>query len=289
MALSIGVDCSRGRWRISLRENGLTLQLSSFIDGSSALAYLERTCALYPEPTIVLSTDLSMPLTRLSKLTEQQLNELTAHLIQQRHFLYAIRIMSLDSYCLPSIKYLASVPMHRKLGYLNMGAPDDLSVVTTLLYRIREREAVWSEMSFFSLEIGFRSRRIVVVEEGRIVNGIVGVATGDLTHLPDGAEYFSDETARSDAADRAFWESLTRELAGLMAVHHLEDIIVMGPRKDAFIERFSDTYQVYHYPQGEPDSEGYEAAIGAGIIAEGLRYPGLAAEVVERLQICSLS
>jgi len=74
-----------------------------------------------------------------------------------------------------------------------------------------------------------------------------------------------------------------------MAVHHLEDIIVRGPRKDAFIERFSDTYQVYHYPQGEPDAEGYEAAIGAGIIAEGLRYPGLAAEVVERLQICSLS
>ncbi len=292
MALSIGVDCSRGQWRISLRENGLTLQLSSFIDGTSALAYLERTCALYPEPTIVLSTDLSMPLTRLSKLTEQQLNELTAHLIQQQveqHFLYAIKIMSLDSYCLPAIKYLASVPIHRKLGYLNLGAPGDLSVVTTLLYRIREREAAWSEMSFFSLEIGYRSRRIVVVEEGRIVNGIVGVATGDLTHLPDGAEYFSDETARGDAADRAFWESLTRELAGLMAVHHLEDIIVMGPRKAAFIERFSDTYQVYYYPQGEPDSEGYEAAIGAGIIAEGLRYPGLAAEVVERLQICSLS
>jgi len=233
-----------------------------------------------------------MPLTRLSKLTEQQLNELTAHLIQQQveqHFLYAIKIMSLDSYCLPAIKYLASVPIHRKLGYLNLGAPGDLSVVTTLLYRIREREAAWSEMSFFSLEIGYRSRRIVVVEEGHIVNGIVGVATGDLTHLPDGAEYFSDETARGDAADRAFWESLTRELAGLMAVHHLEDIIVMGPRKAAFIERFSDTYQVYYYPQGEPDSEGYEAAIGAGIIAEGLRYPGLAAEVVERLQICSLS
>jgi predicted butyrate kinase (DUF1464 family) len=289
MALSIGVDCSRGQWRISLRENGLTLQLSSFIDGTSALAYLERTCALYPEPTIVLSTDLNMPLTRLSMLTEQQLNELTAHLIQQRYFLYAIRIMSLDSYCLPSFKYLASVPIHRKLGYLNMGAPGDLSVVTTLLYRMREREAAWSEMSFFLLEIGYRSRRIVVVEEGRIVNGIVGVAAGDLTYLPDGAEYFSDETARGDAADRAFWESLTRELAGLMAVHHLEDIIIMGPRKDAFIERFSDTYQVYHYPQGEPDSEGYEAAIGAGIIAEGLRYPGLAAEVVERLQICSLS
>src|SRR6266568_4470755 len=114
MALSIGVDCSRGQWRISLRENGLTLQLSSFIDGTSALAYLERTCALYPEPTIVLSTDLSMPLTRLSKLTEQQLNELTAHLIQQQveqHFLYAIKIMSLDSYCLPAIKYLASLPI----------------------------------------------------------------------------------------------------------------------------------------------------------------------------------
>ena len=288
MALSIGVDCSRGQWRIGLRENGLTLQLSSFIEGASALAYLERTCALYPEPTIVLSTDLNMPLTRLSKLTDQQLDELTAHLIPQQaeqHFLTAISIMSLDSYCLPAIKYLASVPMHRKLGYVNMGAPGDLSVVTTLLYRIREREAAWSEMSFFSLEVGYRSRRIVVVEDGRIVNGIVAIAAGDFAHLPDGAAYFGDETARSDAAELAFWESLTRELAGLMAVHHLEDIIVMGPRKDAFIERFSDAYQIYHYPQGEPDSAGYEAAIGAGIIAEGLRYPGLAAEVVERLQI----
>jgi hypothetical protein len=292
MALSIGIDCSRGQWRTSLRENGLTLQLSSFIDGASALAYLERTCALYPEPTIVLSADLNMPLTRLSKLTDQQLNELTAHLIPQRveqHFLTGIRIISLDSYCLPAIKYLASVPMHRKHAHIDMGAPDDLSVVTTLLYRIREREAAWSEMSFFSLEVGYRSRRIVVVEDGRIVNGIVGIAAGDLTRLPDEAEYFDDDTARGDAAERAFWESLTRELAGLMAVHYLEDIIVMGPGKDAFIERFSDTYQIYHYPQGEPDSEGYEVAIGAGIIAEGLRYPGLAAEVVERLQICQLS
>jgi len=268
------------------------LQLSSFFDAASTLAYLERTCALFPEPTIVLSADLNMPLTRLSKLTGQQLNELTAHLKPQQveqHFLTAISFMSLDSYCLPAIKYLASVPMHRKHTYIDMGAPGDLSIVTTLLYRLREREAAWSEMSFFSLEIGYRSRRIVVVEDGRIVNGFVGIAAGDHTYLPDGAEYSGDENACGNAAELAFWESLTRELAGLMAVHHLEDIIVMGPGKDAFIERFSDTYQIYHYPQGESDSEEYEVAIGAGIIAEGLRYPGLAAEVVERLQICPLS
>jgi predicted butyrate kinase (DUF1464 family) len=283
MTLCIGVDYSRGQCRISLRENGLTLQLSSFIDLASALTYLERICALYPEPTIVLAADLATPLTHLSVLTDQQLNQLTAHLKQQpadQHFLTAIRVMSLDSYCLPAITYLASVPLHRKLGYNNIGAPRELSVVATLIYRMREREAAWSEMNFFSLDIGYHSRRIVVVEDGRIVNGI---APGDLTHLTAEAEYFGD------AAERAFWEGLTRELAGLLAVHHFEDIIVMGSHKDAFIERFSDTYQIYLYPRGEPDSEGYEAALGAGIIAEGLRYPGLAAEVVERLQICPLS
>jgi predicted butyrate kinase (DUF1464 family) len=280
MTLSIGVDCSRGHCRISLRENGLTLQLSSFIDLASALIYLERTCAHYPEPAIVLAADLAMPLTRLSMLSDQQLNQLTAHHKQQQHFLTAISVMSLDSYCLPAITYLASVPPHRKLGYSNIGAPRDLSVVATLIYRMREREAAWSEMNFFSLDLGYHSRRIIVVEDGRIVNGFT---PGDLTHLTGEAEYFGD------AAEEAFWEGLTRELAGLLAVHHFEDIIVMGSRNEAFIERFSDTYQIYLYPRSEPDSEGYEAAIGAGIIAEGLRYPGLAAEVVERLQICPLS
>ncbi len=294
MALSIGVNCSTGQWRTCLRERGQALRLCSFVNLTTVLSYLERTCAFYPEPTIVLPADLAMPLTRLSKLTDQQLNELTSRLKRQQkddllQFLIAISTMSLDSYCLPAIRNLVSVPLHRKLNHIDIGRPDNLSIVSTLLYRMREREAAWSEMNFFLLDIGYRSRSIVVVENGRIVNGISEIADDDLTDCADIAGFFADEDARRPAAEQAFWEGLTQELAGLMAIHHLEDIIVMGSRKDAFIERFGDTHQIYLYPPGEPDSESCEIAIGAAIIAEGLRYPGLAAEVVERLQICQIS
>jgi len=290
MALSIGIDCSRDQWRTCLRESGQALRLCSFVDVTTALSYLERTCAFYPEPTIVLPADLAMPLTRLSKLTGQQLNELTSRLKQQKQddllqFLIAVRTMSLDSYCLSAIRNLVSVPLHRKLNHIDMGGPDNLCLVTALLYHMREREAAWSEMNFFLLDIDYHSRSIVVVEDGRVVNGISEIATGDFSDCADIAGLFADEAVRRHAAEQAFWESLAQELAGLMAIHHLEDIIVRGSRQDAFIERFGDTYQVYLYPPGKPDSEGYETAIGAAIIAEGLRYPGLAAEVVERLQI----
>jgi predicted butyrate kinase (DUF1464 family) len=294
MALSIGVDCSTGQWKTCLRESGRALRLCSFVDLTTMLSYLERTCAFYPEPTIVLPADLAMPLTRLSKLTDQQLNELTSRLKRQQQddllqFLIALRTMSLDSYCLPAIRHLVSVPLHRKLNHIDIGGPDNLSIVSTLLYRMREREAAWSEMNFFLLDIDSRSRSIVVVEHGRIVNGISEIANDDLTDRSDIASFFADEAARRHAAEQAFWEGLTQELAGLMAIHHLEDIIVIGSRKDAFIERFGDTYQIYLYPSGEPDSESYEIAIGAAIIAEGLRYPSLAAEVVEQLEICHLA
>jgi|SRR3989440_6642179 predicted butyrate kinase (DUF1464 family) len=55
--------------------------------------------------------------------------------------------------------------------------------------------------------------------------------------------------------------------------------------KDAFIERFADSYQVYLFPYSQPDYEGFEAASGAAAIAEGLYGQNARAEIVERLQI----
>jgi len=55
--------------------------------------------------------------------------------------------------------------------------------------------------------------------------------------------------------------------------------------KDAFIERFADSYQVYLFPYSQPDYEGFEAASGAATIAEGLYGQNARAEIVERLQI----
>ena len=85
--------------------------------------------------------------------------------------------------------------------------------------------------------------------------------------------------------ERAVWEGLTQDMAGLMAIHHIEDIVVLGKYQDALSEYFADKYQVYLFPPNEADMVGREAALGAAIIAEGLYLPGLASEVVERLHI----
>lgn len=289
MTLSIGIDCGTAQWRTCLRENGQILRVCSFADLTAALVYLEGICALYPEPTIALPLGRGTPLARLSTVTDQQLQAVISFLNKQqrkedlKQILIAIKALSLDSYSLPAVKHLPGVPLHRKLNPVDLGTPDRLCTVATLMYRLIERQTAWSAMNFFCVEVGYNVKSIVVVENGRVVNGISQTTDSGYTEAP--AESFVDDAEARHASEQAFWEGLTRDLAGLMAIHHLEDIIVIGQYKDSFVERFAETYQVYLFPHGEPGTEGYEIAIGAAIIAEGLRHRGLAAEVVGRLQI----
>jgi predicted butyrate kinase (DUF1464 family) len=56
-------------------------------------------------------------------------------------------------------------------------------------------------------------------------------------------------------------------------------------RKDTVIERLGEQYQLYTFPRYEPETEGYDVAVGGAIIAEGLAGEGPMAEVIERLRI----
>lgn len=278
MAFSIGVDCSATPWRICLWEQGKILQLHSFDDVSPALSYLEKICALYPEPTIVLPAGNSASLARLNTVTDQQCADL-------KSTFKVIQALSLDSYCLPAIKHLPSVPMHRKFKSMHMGRSSSLCTIATLIYRLCERQTAWSEMNFLCVELGNNSIHIVVVEEGRIVDGISQDQVTGTPVTEDSIGSYINDGGNRLVTEEAFWEELARALAGLIAIHHLEDIIVIGPKKDAFGEKFAEIYQVYYFPEGEAGTDGYEITIGAAIIAEGLRNSGLAREVVERLQI----
>jgi predicted butyrate kinase (DUF1464 family) len=258
-------------------ENGQPLELNSFVDSVVARAYLEHTCTLYPEPTIVLSSDLTTPFTRLVAVSNTSLEEMIP-----RHYtaeqgetlqklLIAIGYRNINSYFAPSVKYLSSMPPHRKLMRENLGTANNLCAIAALLKQLRARDAAWSEMNFLCLEVDPNFRSILVVEDGRIVNGMSRVAR--------------IEDQFQEASQQAFWEGLTQELAGFVAIHHFEDIVVMGQLKDAFIERFADSYQVYLFPYSRPDYEGFEAASGAAAIAGGLYGQNARAEIVERLQI----
>jgi predicted butyrate kinase (DUF1464 family) len=277
MVVNIGVDCGNQQWKTCLLEDGRTLELRSFLEESAAIAYLQQTCAIYPEPTIVLASSSSeTPLPYSAQRPAQAL---------------LIAIDPLHCYHLPAIRALPCIPEFRKKYRSDMGAAGVLATVTTLLYRMRKQEAIWQEMRFLYLEVGYHARNIVVVEDGRIVDGICRIDSDAdtlyTTERPgaDAHNGWSDHVEDTAIAEQAFWEELTQDLAGLMSIHHLEDIVVIGQRKEAVIERLSDRYQFYLYPQDHNESEGFEVAIGAAIIAEGMSYPGLAADVVERLQL----
>ena len=293
MPMSIGIDSTKADWKTCLMENGQTLELCSFVDFAAVLAYVEHLCALYPEPTITVS------------YPDSSRNGIEP-------FLTAVKTINLNSYCLPGIKQLPTVPAHRKLNRLQMGAADQLCTVAMLLYRLCERETAWSEMNFLCLQVEQDSLGILVVQDGQIVNGLSGTAgvsevrlhlhmDGDFSYSfgsdhhesiyrsdwLNPAEASKHELSNGHARQHAFWEGLAQELAGLMAIHHCEDIVVLGQQKETVIEWFDDLYQLYHFLYKDSDRQGFEAAIGAAILAEGLSHNGVAAEVVERLQIRS--
>lgn len=201
----------------------------------------------------------------LQRYTLEQIHPLLEPLI-------AIGYSNINSYFAPSVRYLPSMPQYRLLMRKSLGTSNQVCAVASLLSQLRSREAAWSEMNFLCLEVNANFRSILVVEEGHIVNGMSSSMT-------------MSEEQFQQAYEQAFWEGLTQELAGLMAIHHLDDIVVSGQRKDAFIERFADSYQVYLFPYSQPDFEGFEVASGAAVIAEGLYGHNICGEIVERLQI----
>jgi predicted butyrate kinase (DUF1464 family) len=237
------------------------------LDVRSALEYINQRCILYPEPIIAVSASCA------------------GH--QTHDFLQALEAVHFNTYKIPPINQLASIPRYRKQYGLDKGSSSTLCAVAALAFRMRKQEAIWQEMRFLYLEAGYLSRNIVVVEDGCIVDGIGETPAGYdfCQHDENGLSDRQDHSADEAMAEQAYWERLTEDLAGLLAIHHLEDIVVVGQRKDDVVERLEDRYQFYLFPHAEYERQEFDAAIGAAIIAEGLYHPGRAAEVVERLQI----
>lgn len=257
--VSIGIDEQQGIWKTCLLEDDQVLELISFEHTTSVLTYLEQTCATYPEPIIMISLDKS-------RWDAESLDR----------FLIAIDSINLNSYTVPSLRTLPGLPSYRKLIRDNLGDAHDLCNVMTLLCRLRLREATWQEMRFLFFEANGLSSHVTVIEDGRVVNGMTSILLATSRNRAD---------ADGNGENEAFWEQVTQMLAGLLAVHHIEDIVVLGDRTDEMIAHFDGFYQFYQFPGEAEEQAGYEAAIGAALLAESCYAPGIATEVAERLQI----
>lgn len=300
MTVSIGVDYVAEQWRMCLIEEGRPATLHTCSTSDELLALVRQTCVTYPEPTIVVSLDVTTPFSALPALTDEQLDRLaqryhpTPAFTEVRTVLQALRVLSLHSYCAPSVEYLPTVPLHRCLMRPALGTASEVCAVVALLHHMHELQAAWSEMNFLYVNASKNGTCALTIVDGQIVNGIgtlqgssLPVAYGYLATL-ETTEGLGEEERRvalQQALGEAFWEGLTQELSGLLAIHHLEDIVVLGRESAGLIERLADTYQVYLFPHAQTEREGYEAALGAALLAEGIEQDGSAAEVVARLQL----
>jgi predicted butyrate kinase (DUF1464 family) len=272
--IGIGISYTSGHWKTCLAENGMIQAFSSFTDVQSTFSSIKQLCGEHPDALVALSSPQEAPFLPLHSIIHEQLasgNEL----IDVQEFLHLINAASLKGYQLPAIKYLSEVPRYRRLKYPSLGSAEKLCSVATLLYRMRQQEAPWSEMHFLYLEIGAVSHSITVIKDGYIVDGIGEVSIG-----------YEEAVDEEDRA-LAFWERLVQDLAGLMALYQIKDIVIKdyqaATREQNVIDRLGESYQFYLFPRVESEPEGFEGAIGAAILAEGLSGLGLSAEVAGRL------
>lgn len=280
MALSLGVVRYGNSWHTFMMEQEQPVEFYTFENTANTMSYLAQTCARYPELTLAVSLGGDAPFLTLNDSTPRQWEALLAFPLndwtvsEACKILIAIKEMNLHSYLLPSLRYLPGIPLHRRVSSRFLGSSNDVCVVAALLSRLREREAAWSEMQFLCAQVNRQCKSIQVLENGCIVNGVAAPLPFDWQEDRMGAEY-----------ERALWEGLTQDIAGLMAIHHIEDIVVSGDFQEKFIEHFAENYQVYLFPSSEADAPAFEGAAGAAVLAAGLFLPGKAREIVDQLSI----
>lgn len=275
--ISIGIDYVGTDWKLCLTEDGQATECLSFSDQESVVRWLAHTCALYSEPAIGFSSRLACDFGPVStRLYAPDAFAFASGALPD--FLAALSTFSQHSYCLPALHYLPSIPSHRRLLHPTMGAPNSLCSIATLLYRMRQSEASWAEMRFLCLEIGPWNSTISVVQDGLIIDGL-------------GTSPVLQEPLAPEIRTQAFWEGLTLDLAGLMAVHHFEDIVISQQPgsaeavvcKEAVLQRLGDLYQFYLYPQSDAAFTGFESAFGAALLVAGFSQAGPMAELATRL------
>ena len=279
MTVSVGVAATAGGWQICVVDQGRPLEIHTLTQADEMLDKVSSISALYPEPTIVLASGQPGPFSEIRTLVEAMTSPLapvSAEPSSLANVLRRLSTLSLQSYCAPSVAYLSSLPPYRKLLRADTGSASEVCAAMTLLHHMRGQGAAWSEMNFLSVNVDQAGTSILVLQNGQIVNGVGRVAGS-------GRDTAEHEWSTQEQEQVAFWEGLRQELAGLMAIHHIEDLVIRGPASEQVTESLAEVYQVYHFPQPQEIYKGYEAALGAALIAEGLNQESDAGELLEHL------
>jgi predicted butyrate kinase (DUF1464 family) len=180
--VSLGVDYGTGSWKTALFGNVGPPERRIFGAPEAVRAYIEEIDRLHPGLPIVLPSGFGIPVKRVQELDDRDRFEIALRrdAPSERglsHFLLALQVSRVNAYCIPAVKLLPSVPIHRKINRVDMGTSDKLCAAAYLISRSHERGPRLEEIDFILLEVGAAFRAIVAVQGGKIVDGLGGMGS----------------------------------------------------------------------------------------------------------------
>lgn len=279
--LSLGIDAGTKSFKTCLMREG-KMELKSH-SPEKAYEYSMAVRKKYPDCPIVLPSGFGIPLKEACNLTDGDIFEMTlkkedTEIVGLGKFLDKVRNLK-NAYCIPSVKLLPTVPLHRKINRIDMGTSDKLCSIAFILERLMRTETP-SRIDFINCEVGWGFASLIVVRKGKIIDGVGGSnLLGPLCRGAIDAEIaylhaFSkkeiygggflpiEETFR--CGSRLFREELEKKIYGLREYHGIGRVLLTGRRKLA-IKKILPRAQILLSAH-----EGYEAASGAALIANGL-------------------
>jgi hypothetical protein len=298
--LSLGIDYDATTWRIAAWDEDRAAALQTFAQVDELWDSVEELITLHPAMPIVLPSGFGIPVTRAREILDQDIAEMTlqtSHPTADRlgNFLAEARRRSLRAFCIPAVKLLPTVPPHRKLNRLDLGTADALCAAAWAIHCLEATGRAHAACNFVLLHTRIDTRSLLVVQGGRIVDGI-GTTTDQtgmaregvpipLASHPGGSPIprrMPDAQSKpADCGRAALWETIGKESLGLLTFHKLSEVIPTGVRRVEFSQALERRLPLVQLP-APPD--GYEAALGAAVIAAGLS-GGPSARLVEHLAL----
>jgi predicted butyrate kinase (DUF1464 family) len=222
-----------------------------------------------------------------------------------RILFWELRRLRVPSYLLPGVIHLPTVPKYRKVNKLDMGTADKLCVAALAIYSQMCRfNFPASKANFILLELGYGFNACLVVEDGKIIDGLGGTS-GSLGFLSPGAvdaelairmpvcsqfvlftsgarrlggNIEPEELPQHPEAWKAFMEGVRKMVAQALTVNPDPlELIVSGrlstlPELRAELSLYANKLQIHWLRDwaGRRAKRAKEAAEGAGILAAGI-------------------
>lgn len=302
--ISLGIDYDARAWTVATWDEDRAADLHTFERMVGVWDFVEDLTTAHPATPIVLPSGFGIPVTRAREILDRDIFEMT---LQRKEptadglglFLAEARRRPLRTFCIPAVKLLSSVPPHRKLNRLDLGTSDSLCAAAWAIHSLSQHGRAYAACDFVLLHLGINTRTLLVVQAGRIVDGIggttgwMGSAVGGAREMlrdsltpspgrscPSGGT--EDEDARLPGARQvALWEAVEKESVALLGFHRLSEVIVTGVRRLEACKAVGERLPLVPLPS---TVDGYEGALGAAVIAAGLT-GGSTARLVDHLGI----